>query len=108
MSTSEKSNSEVSADGYPGGYYNVDSMSGKPTDIASGRKTNQPKVTLSAIVVCPGCGGTNKPEWMKKSAHSNSYATTVYCEQCGSLIAIWATHVDAQIVLQNEASRQDN
>ena len=108
MSKPEKPASEMPVDAYASDYRNADSMSGRTTDIASGRKTTRPKVTLSAIVVCPGCGGANKPEWMNKSRHSNSYATTVYCEQCGSLIAIWAKHVDAQIIVHNEANRQDN
>jgi len=99
--------SEKSADegvSYVSSDYNVDSAGNRVSDIASGQKPARPKVKLSAIVTCPDCGGANKPEWMNKSRHSDSYATTVYCEQCGSLIAIWATHVDAQIVMHSENS----
>src|SRR5262245_20751222 len=94
-SADDKSADDKSADDNAGGDRRVDSINNmhslndKATDIASGRKTTRPKVTLLAIVTCPDCGDTNKPEWMNKSRHSDSYATTVYCEQCGSMIAIW-------------------
>ncbi len=30
----------------------------------------------------------------------DSYSTTLFCEQCGSLLAVWARHVDIQVVAQ--------
>jgi DNA-directed RNA polymerase subunit M/transcription elongation factor TFIIS len=102
MPTSEHSAGEMSVDEYTPDF-NMDSMGGRTADIAGGRKTSRPKIMLSAVVTCPSCGNTNKPEWVNKSRHGDNYATTMWCEQCGSLIAIWATHVEAQIVTSNSA-----
>ena len=82
----------------PGPSPSPSTTSAKTTDITSHRKAARPKLTLAATVVCPGCGYANKPEWMGKSNHGDSYATTFFCDQCGSLITVWALHVEAQIV----------
>jgi hypothetical protein len=66
MPTPEQPFREMSAEEYTGDY-NDDSMSGRTTDIANGRKTNRSKIMLSAVVTCPSCGKTNKPEWLNKS-----------------------------------------
>jgi DNA-directed RNA polymerase subunit M/transcription elongation factor TFIIS len=97
MSTSDHPFREMSAEEYTA-EYNADNMSGRTTDIANGRKANRSKVMLSAVVTCPSCGKANKPEWLNKARNSDAYATTMWCEQCGGLIAVWATHVEAQIV----------
>jgi DNA-directed RNA polymerase subunit M/transcription elongation factor TFIIS len=93
MSTDEEASADRTTEG----------MSGRTTDIAAGRKTARQKVTLSAIVLCPNCGSQTKPEWLTKSRHGDSYATTVFCEHCGSLITVWAMHVDAQVVAHSQA-----
>jgi DNA-directed RNA polymerase subunit M/transcription elongation factor TFIIS len=69
------------------------------TEIANGRKVSR-KVALAATVTCPTCSFANKPEWLNKSRTGDSYATTLFCEQCGSLLAVWAMQVDAQVVAQ--------
>jgi DNA-directed RNA polymerase subunit M/transcription elongation factor TFIIS len=94
---------EKSAHDYAYGDQDAEGMGGRMTDIASSRSPTRPKVVLSATVTCPGCGGANKPEWMNKLRHGDGYATTMFCENCGSLIAIWALHVDAQIVANKQA-----
>ena len=66
---------------------------------ATGKKATR-KVALAATVTCPACGFANKPEWLNKSHSSDSYATTLFCKQCGSLLAVWAMQVDAQVVAQ--------
>src|SRR5271166_1001267 len=72
---------------------------------ASGRKEAQ-KVLLAATVTCPACGLANKPEWLNKSHNSDSsYATTLSCKECGSLLAVWAMQVDAQVLTENPAQR---
>jgi DNA-directed RNA polymerase subunit M/transcription elongation factor TFIIS len=98
LSTPEQQSGEMSSDSDTTANHTTDGTSSRTTDIASGRKTARQRVTLSAIVQCPSCGNTSKPEWMNKSRHGDSYATTVFCEHCGSLITVWAMHVDAQIV----------
>ena len=67
---------------------------------ANARKAPR-KVALAATVTCPACGFANKPEWMNKLQSSDSYATTVVCKQCGSLLAVWAMQVNAQVLAQN-------
>ena len=67
---------------------------------ANGRKAPR-KVLLAVTVTCPACGFANKPEWMSKLHSSDTYATTVLCKQCGSLLAVWAMQVDAQVLAQN-------
>ncbi len=67
------------------------------SDSTNERKAPR-KVALAATVTCPNCGFSNKPEWLNKSRKGDSYATTMFCEQCGSLLAIWAMHVDARIL----------
>jgi hypothetical protein len=67
--------------------------------LADGRKASR-KLALAVTVTCPNCSVANKPEWLNKSRNSDSYATTMFCEQCGSLLAIWAIHVGAQVVAQ--------
>jgi DNA-directed RNA polymerase subunit M/transcription elongation factor TFIIS len=94
-SSSSGSSSSSSSSSSPSSTNNT---SAKTTDITSHRKAARPKLTLAATVVCPGCGYANKPEWMSKSNHGDSYATTIFCDQCGSLITVWALHVEAQIV----------
>lgn len=70
-----------------------------PVDIANGRKPAR-KIGLAATVTCPDCSFANKPEWLSKSRTGDSYSTTLFCEQCGSLLAVWARHVDIQVVAQ--------
>jgi DNA-directed RNA polymerase subunit M/transcription elongation factor TFIIS len=71
------------------------------SDIANGRRAPR-KLALAVTVTCPNCGFSNKPEWLNKSRKGDSYATTMFCEQCGSLLAIWALHVEARIVAQKQ------
>lgn len=60
------------------------------------------KVLLAATVTCPACGFANKPEWLNKSHNGgSSYATTMTCKECGSLLAVWAMQVDAQVLMGN-------
>jgi len=66
-------------------------------DTSNWRKAPR-KLALAATVTCPNCGLANKSEWLTKSRKGDSYATTMFCEQCGSLLAVWAMHVDAQVV----------
>ena len=98
MSSPEQQSGEMSIDGDAVADRAAEGTSSKTTDIAGGRKTARQRVTLSAIVLCPNCSNTTKPEWMTKARHGDSYATTVFCEHCGSLITVWAMHVDAQVV----------
>src|SRR5215469_17756876 len=68
---------------------------------ANGKKEAR-KILLAATVTCPACGFANKPEWLHKSHNSDSsYATTLSCKQCGSLLAIWAMQVDTQVLTEN-------
>ena len=90
----EHADSEVVA-----GEYGATEHTEHVTDIANGKKASR-KVALAATVTCPNCGFANKPEWLNKSHKGDSYATTLFCEQCGNLLAVWATHVDARVVAQ--------
>ncbi len=75
---------------------------------ANGRKEAH-KVLLAATVTCPVCGFANKPEWLNKSHNSDSsYATTLSCKECGSLLAVWAMQVDAQVLTENPGLRAHN
>jgi DNA-directed RNA polymerase subunit M/transcription elongation factor TFIIS len=75
---------------------------------ANGRKEAR-KVLLAATVTCPACGFANKPEWLNKSHNSDtSYATTLSCKECGSLLAVWAMQVDAQVLTENPGPRARN
>jgi transcription elongation factor Elf1 len=68
---------------------------------ANGRKEPR-KILLAATVTCPACGFANKPEWLNKSHNSeSSYAATLSCKQCGSLLAVWAMQVDMQVLMEN-------
>ena len=72
---------------------------------ANGKKEAR-KVLLAATVTCPACGFANKPEWLNKSHNSDtSYATTLSCKGCGSLLAVWAMQVDAQVLTENSGLR---
>jgi DNA-directed RNA polymerase subunit M/transcription elongation factor TFIIS len=74
----------------------------------NGRKEAH-KVLLAATVTCPACGFANKPEWLNKSHNSDaSYATTLSCKECGSLLAVWAMQVDAQVLTENPGLRSRN
>jgi hypothetical protein len=81
--------------------------SSRTTDIGSRRKAaaGRPKVALAVTLTCPDCDFANKPAWLSKSHHGDAYATTMFCEQCGGLMAIWAMHVEAQVVAHKQASR---
>jgi DNA-directed RNA polymerase subunit M/transcription elongation factor TFIIS len=70
-----------------------------PVDITNGKKPAR-KVALAATVTCPSCSFANKPEWVNKARTGDSYSTTLFCEQCGSLLAVWARHVETQVVTQ--------
>jgi DNA-directed RNA polymerase subunit M/transcription elongation factor TFIIS len=75
---------------------------------ANGKKEAR-KILLAATVTCPSCGFANKPEWLNKSRNSDSsYATTLSCKQCGSLLAVWAMQVDAQVLTENPMLRARN
>ena len=75
---------------------------------ANGRKEAR-KVLLAATVTCPACGFANKPEWLNKSHNSDSsYATTLSCKECGSLLAVWAMQVDTQVLTENPGPRAHN
>lgn len=94
---------ENSANETPAGDYGsvdqvVDITNGGATDIATHKRTGRPKVALAVTVTCPECGFGNKPEWLNKSQRGDSYAATMFCEHCGCLMAVWAMHVDIQIV----------
>lgn len=71
-------------------------------DMASRRKVSRPKVALAATITCPECGNGNRPQWLNKSQHGDSYATTMFCEQCGCLMTVWAMSVDAQVVARKQ------
>jgi DNA-directed RNA polymerase subunit M/transcription elongation factor TFIIS len=74
----------------------------------NGRKEAR-KILLAATVTCPICGVANKPEWLNKSHNSdNSYATTLSCKECGSLLAVWAMQVEAQVLTENPGQRAHN
>ena len=75
---------------------------------ANGKKEAR-KVLLAATVTCPACGFANKPEWLNKSHNSDSsYATTLSCKECGSLLAVWAMQVDVQVLTENPGLRAHN
>lgn len=111
MTSSKEPAGDMAAEDYANADFNADlsadsasrraihSATDRPADSAATR----PKITLAAGVTCPECGHTSKAEWMTRSRQGDAYATTVFCEGCGSLIAVWTGHVDARVV----ARRQD-
>jgi DNA-directed RNA polymerase subunit M/transcription elongation factor TFIIS len=88
-------------------YSTITPIADRPNE-ANGRKEAR-KVLLAATVTCPACGFANKPEWLNKSHNSDtSYATTLSCKGCGSLLAVWAMQVDAQVLTENPGLRAHN
>jgi DNA-directed RNA polymerase subunit M/transcription elongation factor TFIIS len=78
------------------------------TNEGNGKKEAR-KILLAATVTCPACGIVNKPEWLSKSHNSDSsYATTLSCKECGSLLAVWAMQVDVRVLTENQGSRSHN
>jgi DNA-directed RNA polymerase subunit M/transcription elongation factor TFIIS len=81
--------------------YGTTAPSADRANEANGSKAPR-KVLLAATATCPACGFANKPEWLNKSHNSDSsYAATLSCKQCGSLLAVWAMQVDVQVLTEN-------
>lgn len=100
IATGERANADFNAD------LRAESASrrasGATTERATDSVMTRPRITLAAGVTCPDCGLTSKAEWMTKSRQGDAYATTVFCEGCGCLIAVLTGRVEARVVAHQQ------